>query len=33
MVPLDKSSLFDFLAVLDEELEKKITIVAVGELP
>lgn len=30
MMPLDKSRLFDFLSILDEELEKKITIVAVG---
>ncbi|WNZ28666.1 MAG: hypothetical protein IAX21_08395 [Candidatus Bathyarchaeota archaeon] len=29
-MPLDKTSLFDFLEVLDKELEKKITLVAVG---
>jgi hypothetical protein len=29
-MPLDKTGLFDFLEILDKELEKKITLVAVG---
>lgn len=29
-MPLDKTSLFNFLEILDKELEKKITLVAVG---
>ncbi|MFZ7136989.1 MAG: hypothetical protein ACOWW1_01010 [archaeon] len=29
-MPLDKTGLFDFLEILDNELEKKITLVAIG---